>query len=134
MSIVRIWRWWLGRLAVTGQAQPVAAGARAIVGADTLPVYATMSQAGEPKATLKRGDIVTIGLVLFDADVTWCAISKIGETKRLGFASCEFLERDRSAAPAPAPPPPPPPPVPATPPGPHPIDPPAAPPAVPGAP
>ncbi len=125
MNIVRIWRLWLGLLAATVQAQTVAAGARAIVGADTLPVYATMSQAGEPKATLKRGDIVTIGLVLFDADVTWCAISKIGETKRLGFASCEFLERDRSAAPAPAPP------VAATPPAPHPIDPPVAPAAVP---
>src|SRR5260370_22067788 len=125
MNFVGTWALWLGLLAVTVQAQTVAAGARAIVGADTLPVYATMSQAGEPKATLKRGDIVTIGLVLFDADVTWCAISKIGETKRLGFASCEFLERDRSAAPAP------PPPVAATPPAPHPIDPPVAPAAVP---
>src|SRR5260370_35263282 len=115
MSIVRIWRLWLGLLAARGQAKTVAAGARAIVGADTLPVYATMSQAGEPKATLKRGDIVTIGLVLFDADVTWCAISKIGETKRLGFASCGLLERDRTAAPAP------PPRALATPPAPHPI-------------
>jgi hypothetical protein len=85
------------------QAQTVAAGARAVVGADTLPVYATMSQSGEVRATLKRGDIVTIGLVLFDSDVTWCAIARVGETKRLGFASCEFLEPDRSSA-APAPP------------------------------
>src|SRR5260370_29253743 len=125
MNIVRFWRLWWGLRAATVQAQTGAAGARAIVGADTLPVYATMSQAGEPKATLKRGDIVTIGLVLFDADVTWCAISKIGETKRLGFASCEFLERDRSAAPRR------PPAVAATPPAPHPIDPPVAPAAVP---
>jgi hypothetical protein len=84
------------------QAQTVAAGARAVVGADALPVYGTMSQSGEVRATLKRGDIVTIGLVLFDSEITWCAIARIGETKRLGFASCEFLEPDRSS-PAPAP-------------------------------
>jgi hypothetical protein len=55
---------------------------------------------------------------LFETDVTWCAISKPGETKRLGFASCEFLEPDRaSSAPTPAPvvvpAPPPPAPLPA---------------------
>jgi hypothetical protein len=93
----------LALLAATAQAQTVAAGARAVVGADALPVYVKMSQSGDPLVTLKRGDIVTIGLVLFDADVTWCAISKAGETKRLGFASCEFLEPDRSSA-APEPP------------------------------
>ena len=103
MNIARICCLWLGLLAATAQAQTVVAGARAVVGADTLPVYATMSQAGEPLVTLKRGEIVTIGLVLFDADVTWCAISKAGETKRLGFASCEFLEPDRSSM-APEPP------------------------------
>jgi hypothetical protein len=98
----------LGQLLVIAVAQPmaqgqtVAAGARAVVGADTLPVYATMSQSGDLRATLKRGDTVTIGLVLFDSDVTWCAIARIGETKRLGWASCEFLEPDRSS-PAPAP-------------------------------
>src|SRR6266566_4283435 len=89
--------WYLALLATAAQAQTVAAGARAVVGADTLPVYAKMSQAGDVLVTLKRGDIVTIGLVLFDADITWCAISKAGETKRLGFASCEFLEADRSS-------------------------------------
>src|SRR5438309_2024223 len=88
----------LALLATAAHAQTVAAGARAVVGADTLPVYAKMSQAGDVLVTLKRGDIVTIGLVLFDADITWCAISRAGETKRLGFASCEFLEPDRSSA------------------------------------
>lgn len=125
MNTVRISRLWLGLLAAAAQAQTVAAGARAVVGADALPVYATMSQAGDPKTTLKRGDIVTIGLVLFDTDVTWCAISRIGETKRLGFASCEFLAPDRSEAPAPAAPTPAPPAaaIPVTP---RPVDPPAA--------
>jgi hypothetical protein len=129
----------LALLAATAQAQTVAAGARAVVGADALPVYAKMSQSGDPLVTLKRGEIVTIGLVLFDADVTWCAISKAGETKRLGFASCEFLEPDRSStapeppglAPPPAPLPKVKPVIPSPPPMPPPVDPtPAAPPPV----
>src|SRR5262249_43028495 len=95
--------------AVAAQAQTVTAGARAVVSSDTLPVYASMSDTTEVKVTLKRGDVVIIGLVLFGSDTTWCAISKAGQSKRLGFASCEFLEPDRSltAAPEarPAPPP-----------------------------
>ena len=86
-----------------GQAVP--AGARAVVGADTLPVYAQMSVESAVRATLKRGDTVTIALVVFGSDVTWCAVVKPGETKRLGYASCEFLDPERNpVAPAPVPP------------------------------
>ena len=122
----------LALLAASAQAQIVAAGARAVVGADSIPVYAKMSQAGDVLVTLKRGEIVVIGVVLFDTDVTWCAISRVGQTRRLGFASCEFLEPDRST-PAPEPPglaPPPTPlpkPKPVTTPKPQPPEPPAAP-------
>jgi hypothetical protein len=110
----------LALLAALAQAQTVGAGARAIVAADALPVYTAMSESGGAKATLKRGDRVTIGMVLFGSDTTWCAISRVGETKRLGYTSCEFLESDNSSAPAAAPSssatptpsaPPPPPPV-----------------------
>src|SRR5712675_3103756 len=93
----------LALAAATAQAQTVAAGARAIVGSDTLKVYASMSEAADVRWTLRRGDPVVIGLVVFGADVTWCSISKAGETKRLGFASCEFLEPAGSTAPAAAP-------------------------------
>jgi hypothetical protein len=95
--------------AVAAQAQSVAAGARAVVNNDTLPVYAAMSESADVRTTLKRGDTVIIGLVLFGSETTWCAISRVGETKRLGFASCEFLEPDRgqaaAATTAPTPPP-----------------------------
>src|SRR5882672_3349963 len=95
--------------AVAAQAQTVTAGARAVVNSDTLPVYASMSDTTEVKVTLKRGEVVIIGLVLFGSDTTWCAISKAGQSKRLGFASCEFLEPDRgltaASEAAPAPPP-----------------------------
>jgi hypothetical protein len=104
-----LWGLCLALLAVaTAPAQTVAAGARAVVSSDTLPVYGSMSETAEVKATLQRGDLVIIGLVLFGDNTTWCAISKIGQTKRLGFASCEFLEPDRGpaaeGAPTPAPP------------------------------
>src|SRR5579863_3299291 len=94
------------------RAQTIAAGARAVVSTDAVPVYANMSASGQAKATLKRGDRVIIGMVLFGSETTWCAISREGETKRFGYASCEFLEPESPpppgapapAAPAPAPP------------------------------
>src|SRR4051794_34051748 len=88
-------------LATAARAQNVSAGARALVVSDTLPVYAAMSASSVLKTTLQKGDAVTIGVVLFGDDVTWCAVSKTGETRRLGFVSCEFLEPDRSSAPPP---------------------------------
>src|SRR5947207_12812904 len=106
----------LALAAVSAYAQTVAAGARAVVSSDTLPVYGAMSQTGEIRFMLRRGDPVVIGLVLFGDDVTWCAVSKPGQTKRLGFASCEFLEPPSAtttstpaaaAAPAPSQPAPP---------------------------
>src|SRR5450432_2248600 len=107
----------LALLAASAPAQTVAAGARAIVSSDTLPVYASMSNSGAPKVTLKRGEHVTIGMVLFGSDTTWCAISRAGETKRLGYASCEFLESEAAST---APPTTAPPPLPAAPAQPHP--------------
>lgn len=92
------------------QAQTIGAGAHAVVSSDTLPVYTNMSDSAPPKLTLKRGERVTIGMVLFGSDTTWCAISRVDETKRLGYASCEFLEPDK----APSAPPPPKPPAPVT--------------------
>src|ERR1700752_5536144 len=79
-------------LPLKAAAQAVPAGARAVVSADTLPVYTKMSVESPVHVTLKRGDIVTIALVVFGSDVTWCAVVKPGESRRLGYASCEFLD------------------------------------------
>ncbi|MGH9720965.1 MAG: hypothetical protein ACRD8O_12185 [Bryobacteraceae bacterium] len=68
---------------------------------ETLPVYAGMTTDKEPIRMLMRGDSVVIGLVLFGDEITWCAVTRPGETKRLGFVSCEPLEREREG-PAPA--------------------------------
>src|SRR5437764_11113233 len=112
---MKIWGVWQGLalgllVAAVGRGQTVGAGARAVVASDTLPVYSAMSASSVVKTTLQRGDAVVIGLVLFGDDITWCAVSKGGETRRLGFVSCEFLEQDRgqaSSAPPPKPPQPP---------------------------
>src|SRR5437016_9201427 len=99
MRISSVWRGLaLALLATTARGQTVAAGARAVVASDTLPVYTAMSASSVVKATLQRGEQLTIGLVLFGDDITWCAVSRTGETRRLGFASCEFLEPDRGPA------------------------------------
>src|SRR5579864_4246674 len=104
MTEAAIWRS-LGAvlLAAAANAQTIGAGARAVVGSDTLPVYTAMSTSGPPKLTLKRGDHVVIGLVIFDNETTWCAVSNPGETRRLGWASCEFLEPDRGPVTTPTP-------------------------------
>jgi hypothetical protein len=72
------------------------AGASARVAVEKLPVYAKMKAEGEPAKMLFKGDAVIIGLVLFGDDITWCAVTKVGETRRLGYVACESLEPDRA--------------------------------------
>ena len=81
------------------------AGARAVVTAETIPVYPAMGTQKPAVAELRKGDRVVIGLVMFGDDITWCAVMRPGETKRLGYVSCELLAPDRedSAAQAPQP-------------------------------
>jgi hypothetical protein len=88
-------------LAATAWSQ--AAGARAVVTAETTPVYPAMGTQKPAVAELRKGDRVVIGLVMFGDDVTWCAVMRPGETKRLGYVSCELLAPDREDAAAQAP-------------------------------
>ncbi|MFN0172103.1 MAG: hypothetical protein ACKV22_37350 [Bryobacteraceae bacterium] len=102
-----------------GAALAQSAGARAVVSVDKLPVFLKMSAESTQVHQLLKGDVVVIGLVMFGDDVTWCAISKLGETRRIGYVACEQLQPDKtqsntsvppapaepaSATPAPAPP------------------------------
>ena len=92
------------------------AGASAVAIKDS-PIYAKMDSSQDPIYTLPKGQAVVIGMVLFGDEVAWCAVTRPGEKKRLGYVSCEDLESDRSpqadseaaAAPKPAPAPAPPP-------------------------
>jgi hypothetical protein len=83
------------------------AGARAVASVDRLPVYPKMSTASAPVWQLSKGDAVQITLVLFGDEITWCAISRVGESKRLGYVSCDQLTPDRGTEGAGGPPDPP---------------------------
>jgi len=64
MRKVVIWQaLFLALAAVSAHAQTAAAGARAVVTSETVPVYASMSQSAQVRFMLKRGDTVVIGLV-----------------------------------------------------------------------
>jgi hypothetical protein len=86
----------LASVAATAFAQ--SAGTRAVISADRAPLYAKMSLENPPLRMLEKGEIVSIGLVLFGDDVTWCAVSRPGETKRIGYVSCDLLESEKAAA------------------------------------
>ena len=87
-------------VAFTGSGWAQNAGAKARVAVDELPVYLKMKAEGPPLKMLFKGDSVVIGLVLFGDDITWCAVSKPLESKRLGYVSCESLEPDKGEKPA----------------------------------
>ncbi len=94
-----------------GAAWAQSAGARAVVSVDKLPVFVKMSAESAQVYQLSKGDAVVIGLVMFGDDITWCAISKAGETRRMGYVACEQLQPDKAQSntavpPAPAEPPP----------------------------
>lgn len=59
-------------------------------------MYAQMTTDRPAVRMLEQGEVVSIGLVMFGDEVTWCAISRPGETKKLGFISCEFVEPEKA--------------------------------------
>lgn len=96
--------------AAAGMLNGQTAGARSVVAPETVPYFSRMDEKQEPAGMLRRGDVLDIGLVLFGQDVTWCAVTRPGDTRRLGYVACEALRPYREPEPAPEPPPPPPPP------------------------
>jgi len=85
----------LALLAATmARAQTVTAGARAVVNSDTLPVYASMSDTTEVKVTLKRGDVVIIGL---DRDVH-PVLEVVGPILGIDGPDVPFVKQDQRAA------------------------------------
>ena len=66
---------------------------RGTVKADSLPVYAEMSTESDVVATLSHGKTVTITFSVTDGKVTWCTVSDIDSSKKLGFVPCNELDR-----------------------------------------
>lgn len=66
---------------------------RSTVKAETLSVYAEMSTDSEVVSTLARGKSVRITLSVTNGDGTWCSISDIDSSAKLGFVRCDQLDR-----------------------------------------
>jgi len=67
---------------------------RGTVKVDSLPVYAEMSTDSDIVATLVRGKLVRITLSITNGDGSWCSVSNIDSSARLGFVRCEELVND----------------------------------------
>ena len=69
---------------------------RGTVKVDSLPVSAEMSADSDVVATLARGKAVLITLTVTNGDGTWCSISEIDSSAKIGFVRCEALERQNA--------------------------------------
>jgi hypothetical protein len=66
------------------------------VKAETLSVYSEMSTDSDIVATLARGKSVRITLSVTNGNGTWCSISNIDTSKKLGFVPCNELDRQNA--------------------------------------
>lgn len=66
---------------------------RGTVKADSLQVYSKMTADSDVVATLTQGTSVRITLSVTNGEGSWCSISKVDTTEKLGFVHCDELER-----------------------------------------
>ncbi|SPF50980.1 hypothetical protein SBA4_4570010 [Candidatus Sulfopaludibacter sp. SbA4] len=67
----------------------------ATVNVDELPVRSSSSAESHVVGSLKRGDSVTLGLVISDSGGEWCEITHPGPPRLSGFVPCGQLNRER---------------------------------------
>ena len=65
---------------------------------DQLPVHSSSSSKSGVAGSLKRGDVVTLGLVLSGGDQTWCEVTYQGPPPLSGFVACSQLNREPQPA------------------------------------
>ena len=78
---------WLGAIALYAAPQ-------ATVNVDELPVHSRSSAKSSVVGSLKRGDSVTVGLVLSGSDGSWCEITHPGPPPLSGVVPCVQLNRE----------------------------------------
>ena len=78
---------WLGAIALYAAPQ-------ATVNVDELPVHSRSSAKSNVVGSLKRGDSVTVGLVLSGSDGSWCEITHPGPPPLSGVVPCVQLNRE----------------------------------------
>ena len=71
---------------------------QATVDADELAVRANSSPKGDVVGSLKRGDRVTLGLMLSGGNETLCEVTFAGPPRLSGYVSCGKLQRDPAPA------------------------------------
>jgi hypothetical protein len=69
---------------------------RGTVKVDSLDVYSQMSSDSDAISTLARGTSVRITLSITNGEGSWCSISKIDTSEKLGFVHCDGLDRENT--------------------------------------
>lgn len=69
---------------------------RGTVKVDSLNVYSEMSADNDAVTTLTRGTVVRITISITNGEGSWCGVSKIGSSEKLGFVHCDGLDRENA--------------------------------------
>ena len=69
---------------------------RGIVKSDSLQVYSQMSRDSEQVTTLARGTSVRIALSITNGEGSWCSVSNVDTSEKLGYVRCDGLERQNA--------------------------------------
>jgi len=69
---------------------------RGTVKADSLPVYSEMSSDNDPVTTLPHGTSVRITLSITNGGGSWCSVSSIDTSEKLGYVRCDGLDRQNA--------------------------------------
>lgn len=69
---------------------------RGTVRADSVPVYAAMSPDSDVVSTLARGRVVRITISVTGGDGSWCGISDVDSSAKLGYVLCDKLDRQNA--------------------------------------
>jgi hypothetical protein len=83
-------------LVLTASSPGSAQDARGTVKNDSLQVYSEMSTDSEGVATLAHGTAVHVNLSVTNGEGSWCSVSGIDASARLGFVRCDGLERENT--------------------------------------
>lgn len=69
---------------------------RGTVKADSLQVYSQMSADSEQLTTLPRGTSIRIALSITNGEGSWCSVSNVDTSEKLGYVRCNGLERQNA--------------------------------------
>jgi len=84
----------LARILVSGLfALQFAAAQKAVVKAESMPVYAAMDLGSAVIAKLPKGTVVAVDLIMLGNSIRWCSITAGAQQEIAGYVNCAYLER-----------------------------------------